>query len=301
MLAATAFAPPRRRGVIVHAAGVFIFGALCAACLLIGLRQSVGAYFVLLMLLSLVFLAPLLLFLYRGYALLRARYVLEREGLRLRWGLRAEDIPIYRVEWVRRAADLPYPLPQPLLRWPGGLLGTVQVRDLGPVEYMAAEMRTLLLVATPNKVFAISPADPEAFLRAFRGTIELGSIDPLDSVSVQPAAYLQSVWKDRAARRLMGTGVGLVLLLFVAISLAIPGRVESGVSLGYTPEGARLPPVPAEQMLLLAVLGAFATSADLVGGLFFYRQPGGREAAYLLWAAGVVAPLLLLIAAWMML
>jgi hypothetical protein len=295
------FYPHRRRGLVVHLAAITILGGLCAACLLVGLRQAVGAYFVLLMLLSLVFFTSLMLFLYRGYALLRARYLIERDGLRLRWGLRAEDIPIHQVEWVRRAADLAYALPLPLLRWPGALLGSLNVRDLGPVEFLGADVSTLLLVATPKKIFAISPADPDGFMRSFRGTIEMGSIEPLESMSVQPVAYLQNVWQDRAARWMWGLGIGLTLLLFIAVSLAIPGRIASGISLGYAADGSRLPPVPAEQMLLLAILGAFSTAIDIFGGLFFYRQPGGREIAYILWATGVVTPLLLLLAAGMML
>jgi hypothetical protein len=231
--------------------------------------------------------------------LLRARYLVERDGLRLRWGLRAEDIPIQQVEWIRMATDLPYVLPLPLLRWPGALLGHVRVRELGQVEFLASEVDGLLLVATPLKVYAISPSDPAAFLRAFRGTIEMGSIDPLQSMSVRPAAYIQSVWQDKLARWTVGLGVGVALILFVTVSLAIPGR--SGVSLGYSPDGSPLPPVPAEQMLLLAVLGAFAVAADLIGGLFFYRMEDGRPVAYLLWGVGLLAPLLLLVAAMMML
>jgi hypothetical protein len=296
---ASVFDPPRRRGLIVHAAVLVILGSLCAVCLLLGLHESVGGYFVVLMLLSLVLFAPLPLMLYRGYALLRARYLVERDGLRLRWGLRAEDIPIQQVEWIRMATDLPYVLPLPLLRWPGALLGHVRVRELGQVEFLASEVDGLLLVATPLKVYAISPSDPAAFLRAFRGTIELGSIDPLQSLSVRPAAYIQSVWQDKLARWTVGLGVGVALILFVTVSLAIPGR--SGVSLGYSPDGSPLPPVPAEQMLLLAVLGAFAVAADLIGGLFFYRMEDGRPVAYLLWGVGLLAPLLLLVAAMMML
>jgi len=148
-------------------------------------------------------------------------------------------------------------------------------------------------------VYAISPADPNAFLRAFRGTIELGSIDPLSSLSVQPAAYAQQIWQDRLARWLVGLSLLLGMLLFVAISLAIPGR--TAISLGYAPDGSPLPPVPAEQLLLLAVLGAFVVVADLFGGLFFYRRPDGQVTAYLLWGAGVLTPLLLLLAAWMLL
>ncbi len=288
------FYPPLRRGLIVHAAGVMVLGMLSASSLLVGLRQAVGGYFVLLMLLSLVFFAPFALMLYRGYALLRARYLVEREGLRLRWGLRAEDIPISEVEWVRPVSDLPYRLRLPLISWPGALLGTTHLRDLGAVEFLAAEVETLLLVATARHIYAISPADPKAFMRAFRGTMELGSIDPLPSLSVQPAAYMQVIWQDRLARWMIAAGLGLVGILFVLVSLAIPTREM--ISLGYAPDRSPLAPAPATQLLLLAVLGVFAVVVDLLGGLFFYRQPEGKTVAYLLWGAGIVTPVLLLVA-----
>ena len=50
----------------------------------------------------------------------------------------------------------------PRLQWPGAMLGVAHVRDLGPVEYMAAEAAKMLLIATPQRIYAISPQDPEA-------------------------------------------------------------------------------------------------------------------------------------------
>jgi hypothetical protein len=49
-------------------------------------------------------------------------------------------------------------------------------------------------------------------------------------------------------------------------------------------------------LLLLPVLSALAFVVDLVAGLFFYRRPARRLVAYLVWAAGVLAPILLLVA-----
>jgi hypothetical protein len=290
----TLFDPPRHRGLVVHGAALVILGVLSVACLFMGLRQSVGGSFILLLLLSLAFFTVFLLMLYRGYALLRARYIVEREGLRLRWGLRVEDIPMQRVEWVRAVQDLPYNLPRPLISWPGALLGVVRVRELGPVEYLAASPETLLLIATPTRVYAISPADPRGFLRAFRAATELGSIEPLDSLSVQPVAYLNAIWQDKVARWMVALSLGLAGALFVLVSLIIPTRTS--VSLGFDANGIPLTPVPSEQLLLLAVLGAFAVVIDLLGGLFFYRQADGQVPAYLLWGTGVLTPLLLLLA-----
>ncbi|NMC78371.1 MAG: hypothetical protein GYA59_03330, partial [Chloroflexi bacterium] len=94
MEAQNVFLPERRTGLIVHiGAAILLIGASLGSFLL-AQRQIASSYFVLLLLLSVALLLPLALILYRGYALLRANYILEREGLRLRWGLRSEDIPL---------------------------------------------------------------------------------------------------------------------------------------------------------------------------------------------------------------
>ena len=247
-----------------------MFAATSAFSFLYGLKQQIGGNFILMMMLSLLLFAPLPLILYRMYALARASYRLERDGLRLRWGLRAEDIPLPEVEWVRRASDLPAELPLPRLYWPGALLGAVQVRDLGAVEYMASTTENLLLIATAQRIYAISPENAEEFLRAFQRTFELGSLSPISSASVLPAAYLAQIWSDRLARVILIVGLGLILFLWVGVSLSIPSRQT--VSLGYSPGGQPLPGVPAEQMILLPVLAAFVFVIDLAVGLFFYRR-----------------------------
>lgn len=73
-------------------------------------ETAVGPVFLRYLLLAGLCLLPLPLLVYRFRALQRAHYILERDGIRLRWGLRAEDIPMDQVDWVhprgpaRRAA-----------------------------------------------------------------------------------------------------------------------------------------------------------------------------------------------------
>lgn len=291
------FHPPRARGLGFHAVIVVALAATSVFSLIYGLEQQVGAYFMLLLILSLLLVAPLPLVLYRAYALSQGQYRLDRDGLRIRWGLRAEDIPMPEIEWVRRPSDLATHLPAPRLGWPGALLGRVNVADLGPVEYVASTTETLLLVATTRRIYAISPEDPQAFLNAYQRTFEMGSLAPLSSVSVRPAAYLSQVWSDRAAALLLGGGFLLMLLLFIGVSLAIPTRPTA--SLGFYPDGTPLPPVPSEQLLLLPILGGFIYLADLTSGLFFYRRANYRPIAYLVWSSAVVSALLLSLAALM--
>jgi hypothetical protein len=293
------FLPPRQRGLLLNAASAVLLGLVTTACFTTAFNQPVGSSFVLLLLIAALLCLPLVLILYRIYALLSASYTIERDGLRLRWGLRAEDIPIPEVEWVRPASDLALPLPKPIFSWPGALIGSVRTTDLGLVEFLAAENRTLLLVATSTKIYAVSPADPGGFTSAFRRTTEMGSLLPIQSYSTRPAAYVTHVWQDRAARILTSAGLGLAVILFVAVSLGIGGRAT--IPLGFGPDRQPLEPVPAVQVLLLPVLAGLAYAADLILGFFFYRREERRPLAYLLWAGGVITPLTFLIAAFFIL
>jgi hypothetical protein len=256
-------------------------------------QQAVGSYFVLLLLLSLALLAPFILVCYRGYALMQARYSLERDGLRLRWGLRAEDIPLPDVEWVRPASDLAFRLPLPFWPAPGSILGTINVPDLGPVEFMAADLASMLLIATPHKVYAISPADPQSFVAAFQRVVEMGSLSPLPRATTLPAAYLQFVWSDRLARYLAVTGLLLTVTLFVVVGLVIPSH--SSIALGWTSSGVPVEPGPPERLLLLPVLGTFTYVLDLLLGLYLYRFLPLRPVSFLLWVAALITPILLII------
>jgi len=278
------FRPPRRNGLIFHGVTVLVLGAAGGLVFASALRQPAGGFLVLLLLLALLLLAPLPWVIYRGLALTRAGYRLERDGLRLRWGLRGEDIPLPDIEWVRRPADLAAQLPLPRLRWPGALLGSVQVADLGPVEFMASGTENLLLIATPQRIYAISPENPNAFLRAYQETLEMGSLTPISSSSVLPAAYLSQVWANPLARGLLITGFLLNLVLFIAAGLIIPGRAST------SPSG-----IPAAQLILLPILGALIYIVDLLTGLFFYRREEYSVIAYIVWISAVVTAGLLLI------
>ncbi|NPV77885.1 MAG: hypothetical protein HPY59_16110 [Anaerolineae bacterium] len=294
MTTETVFQPPRQTGLLIHGGLAILLLGGSAVSLIAALNREAGSYFVLLLLLSLGLLPPAALAVYRGYALLQASYTLERDGLRLRWGLRGEDIPLSEIEWVRPATDLGYHLPLPPFAIPGAILGKYTLKDLGVVEFIASETTTLLLVATPERIFAISPEDPNRFMRNFQRAMELGSLTPLESHSTVPAAFLQRIWADRAARYMLMAGLGLTLILFILTGIAIPSL--NNVSLGYDLNAQPLEPAAPERLLLLPTLAAMTLTGDLILGMYFYRKVHHRPAAYLLWSSGIITPALLIVA-----
>ena len=293
------FYPSRQKGVIFHTLSFFLLSLGGGLCLWYALQQDARQEIVTFILIAIILLAPLPIIAYQGYALFRARYTLERDGLRMRWGLRSIDIPLPDVEWIRPADEMGYRLNMPIIRWPGAILGMRYIDGLGEVEFLASDPDTMVLVATPEKVYVISPADSIAFQRTFQRTIEMGSLSPLASYSSRPVAFIQQIWFDRSARSMIIIGFLLTAILFIAVGLLIFGRTTLPV--GFDSQGHQLPPGPAEYVLLLPILNSVTFFGDLFTGLFFYRRTDLRPIAYVLWAGGVITPILLLIAVYYLL
>jgi hypothetical protein len=289
------FFPPRRRGMIIQGVVMVIFGLASGLMFWMGTQARSGESFLLLTLAALALIIPIPILLYSMYALLRSSYTLDRDGLRLRWGLRAEDIPLPEIEWVRPADELVINLPLPWRHWPGAVRGVRKVDGLGPVEFMASSTRTMLLVATAPKVFVISPEKPEEFRRNFQRFMEMGSLAPLAGSTVRSMTYLRQVWGDRTARLFILAGLMMVIGLFLQAVFIIPSHAS--ISLGYDALGNPQPPGPPESILLLPILASLIYSFDVMLGFFFYRIADQAALAYILWGVSVVTSLLLLGAA----
>jgi len=284
------FHPPRRTGILLQGGLILVLGLAGGYFFFLAVQDPSGIGFLFNMLIALVIFGPLPLLAYRLYALLTTSYTLRRGGLQIRWGLRREDIPLRQIEWIRPGEELGFRLPLPWLRWPGALVGNRKVPELGEVEFLAADLAHMILVATPEKIYAISPSETKTFTAQFRKINELGSLTLLEPQSVYPTVLFGNVWEDRLARWLILGSFGIGLALLAVVGLAVPG-LETVAWIG-TAE-----PAPAERLLLLPIFEGIFWSANLLLGIFLYRRGGDlRIAAYLLWGAGVLTGLLFLVA-----
>lgn len=117
------FFPPKTPGIVLHVLLLVVLLVGIITLMILAFSQPVGWSLALYLLGSLILIALLPIVAYRGYALLHASYRIERDGLRVRWGLRSEDLPLTEVIWVRPASDLVNPLHLPRLSTPGAILG----------------------------------------------------------------------------------------------------------------------------------------------------------------------------------
>ena len=288
------FLPPRRRGLFIHGIALVILTGLAAWGFSNATKAEVGPIFLLAILLSIAAALPLPLIGYRTYALTRASYHLERDNLKLSWGLRIEEIPLSDIEWVRPASDLTTPLRQPRFRLPGSILGLRRHPDLGIVEFLASDAKELLLIATAKRVFAISPKDPRRFAREFQLATELGSLSPSQAFSTYPSFIVAEAWKNILARYLWLSGLLLNIALLAWTSILIPS-LESA-PLGFDATGTPHGPFPAVQLMLLPILSSALFLIGWIAGLYFYRWKEQRILALIVWASGTITGILFLVA-----
>ena len=299
MHTAYVFLPPRRLGILFHIALIILLvGAGFLGILQASLAES-GLAFLLFLLPSMLAAGLVIYLVYRVYALWVASYGLERDGMRLRWGLRYEEIPMDQVLWVRLASELENPLPLPGLRWPGNVVGVRYYPDGTSLEFMDSHLYSLFVIAAPSRVFVISPRNTGEFMQTYQRLAELGSLTPLTPRSVFPAFLLSRSWSDIPARALILINFLLSLILLMWVSLAVSQHSE--IALRLSPSGSAMEYQPAIRLMLLPVINAFFVLVDLLLGLFFYRRPEYKPLAYLLWGAGSLTPLLFLGAVYLLL
>ena len=292
------FYPAKKQGVIFHLVSLMVLAAGGVFGMAQATRSSAGPVLLLYLFLALFSAGLLLVLAYRLYALWTASYTLERDGIRIRWGFRSEDVPIDAVLWVRPAEKLKMRLPLPFLRWPGAVRGERHLSGSEGgeklIEYMADRANQLILIATKERILAVSPVDGNAFLAAYQMFSEMGSLTPLSAQSVYPTFLFPEMWKDVAARFLVLGSILLVLVLFTWVSILIPERQQ--ISLRISPADTKVDYVPAAQLLLLPVLNSMFFLVDVALGLFFFRRPEIRSLAYLMWGSSMVVSFLFILA-----
>ncbi len=288
------FPPARQRGRTLHLVLIILFTAVVAGLVYLIARQPFGPLFMVFVLLAVLAFLPIPFLAYRFYALSRANYNLNRDRLKISWGLREEQIPVADVEWVRPLKSMAQHIPMPFFHLPGSVIGVRHHPDLGPIEFLASDGRSLLLVATSWKIFAISPEDPALFLQDIQHAIEMGSLNPALPKSVFPSFVVANAWDSLAARYLWLAGFFTNIGLLAWVGLMAPSL--RNISLGFLPSGAARPPSAGITLVLLPIISISLFLFGWLTGLMIYRRKDYRPMAYILWVSGVVSSLLFLVA-----
>ena len=293
------FHPSRRVGALFHAGAITALIVIAVWSLYRAAYADVGPNFLLFLLPVILAIPAVPFLLYRWNALRNSAYTLERDHIQLQWGLRVEVIPTNSILWVRPAADLLEKLRLPWFRWHGAVVGTRRFSREFTVEFLASSSRNLILIATYDRVFAVSPENPADFLQAYQRLTELGSLVPPQPQSVRATFLLARIWETKSARYLILAGFLLGLGLLIWVSIMIPNRPE--VSLGFTPSGEPREAIDGVRLMLLPILNAIFFMVNFFAGMFLFRRDEQRPLAYLLWGNTIFVAVLFLAAVYFIL
>jgi len=280
--------------------GLILLGIFFALVLLVNVwniylvtQATSGPAFLQGLVIALIAPIPLPWLAYRFWALQNASYTLQRDGIQLRWGMRAVDIPMTEVEWVRADNELQMKLPLPWMHLPGAIIGMGRHLAGGlPIEFFAERTRGLILIATSEKIYTISPAETQSFIQLYAELSQFGSLEPIPARSVYPSFWLSNIWQLRPVRNMLISVIVLNLILVTWVSLVSTTYQE--ISLGFDPEGLPLPPLPATALWIIPFLNFISSLADWILGLFLYRSTKYRHLAYVLWVSSLFIAVLFL-------
>lgn len=251
-----------------------------------GVLSILLALWVLLPLLSL----PLLLMvMYRLYGLLSARYIVDRDGLKVRWGLAYDDIPVDQLTRVDRAADMGLnQFPRPGFWWPGIVIGERRIEGLGQVEYFASRgPGNMVVVQSGDRYLAITPPDVEGFLQAVTEALRMGALETHEATQIRPNFALARLWSDRVALLLVVLGILMPIALFGYLLVMIGGTTGQ-IAFGYDATGSVDTFAPPGRLLLLPMIGGANWLVNFSFGVWMYRTRTNRPLAYTLWSGAIL-------------
>jgi len=284
------FYPPKQMGTIIHLLLMVIFSAAGGWGIWGVSKAEVAPQLIPYIALIVLFLATVPYLIYTLYALHRSEYILERGGIKLHWGWRSESLPMEDVDWIYRMEDLETAPHFPIVHWPGAVTGVRRFQRGPEVEYLAAGTNGLVIIASGEKYYAISPNNIHEFLSTFHELTEMGAISPLSSESVQPALILSEVFMIKPILWIIIFGGVLSISLLIWTLRVIPSR--DLIFLGFTPTGVPHESLDSVRLVLFPILNTTAYLANLILGLFLFRNEEKRFLAYLLWASSVLVAIL---------
>jgi hypothetical protein len=229
---------------------------------------------------------------YRAAAAFTLGYELDRNGLYITWLGNRAVVPLDRITSIDVGA--PARLPWSILQGIGYYWGQARLADGGKLHLFATRPPArCLIVYTTDGAYALSPADPEAFVQDLEQRRNLGAAKPL-APSVEPSRiFLYDFWNDRTVRTLLLVALALNLAALAFLALRYP-ELAPMVEMRFDATGEVAELRPRHQALFLP-LAAFGLSLlNIALGLALYHRE--RLGARLLQGASVIVQMLFAVA-----
>jgi len=230
---------------------------------------------------------------YRTIAALTLGYELDRNGLYIIWFGNRAVVPLEQIQTVDvgvQATSLSWRIIQGLgSYWGHGQTGS------GKTIYLFATrpLHKCLTIHTADSVYAISPADHEAFVQDLEQRRNLGATMPL-APTVQPGRMVgYAFWSDQTVRALVLIAFTLNLVVLAFLAARYPTLGES-IQMRFNAAGETQELRPRHQVLFLPMAAFGLSLLNTALGLLLYRNQ--QLGARLLQGASVIVQILFAVA-----
>jgi hypothetical protein len=289
------FDTDKRRALAVGILGILLMLVGIGACIALAVLLPRSLVTHLLLTLALGMLVAIGWLAYHTVALSNTSYALDRNAFVIRWGPVRQIIPMGEVQRVIAATDVAQGLKLTRLPLPSWWMGQGWHAALGRIFFYAnAPLRQQVIIVTADANYAISPADNEGFLNAFRMRFEMGPTQSVQATQLLPRFLTLPLWRDRIAHVLVLIAIGLNALLF-AIGFARYPVLPPQVVLHFDALGVADRLGPRDQVFGPAIIAFQLFLINFLIALGVYAR-GEKLAAYLAWSGSAVVQLFFVIA-----
>jgi len=283
------YRPPRKLGTTIGAVVTGWSLALVALLLSRGFTADIRLSTLALYLAAAFFFGLAVLFGYWTYSCHTLRYVINRNGLAIRWGAIRQLIPLDQIDRLVEGRQAPEPRIDGV-SWPGHHVGRAPVRRVGDTLFYSTHRsrEDLLYLITPSQSYALSVADAEGFARDLQEQRDLGPHIPVRQSPERYTVAAQPFWSDGTAQLLALVAILACAVVFGYVFARYPGLPRT-IPLSFPPMGGVTRVASKEQLLTLPVTALGILALNL--GLAVIIHTWERTAGYLLLgtAAGLQA------------
>lgn len=208
---------------------------------------------------------------YRVAGALTLGYQLDRNGLYITWLGNRAVVPLDQIQSVD-VGVVARGIPWRPLQGIGYYWGRARTAE-GKLLHLFATRppARCLVIDTPAEAYAITPADPDAFVQDLEQRRNLGATKPLAPTVESSRIFLYAFWNDRTVRALIIVALVLNLLILALLAARYP-QLGPTVQMRFNAAGQVAELRPRHQALFLP-LAAFGLSLlNIILGLAFYQR-----------------------------
>ena len=274
------YRPPRKLGTATGAIATGWSLALSLLLLSRGLTTDISLSTLGPYLAAAFFFGLAVLFGYWTYGCYTLRYVINRNGLAIRWGAIRQLIPLDQIERLVEGRQAPEPRVDGV-SWPGHHVGRAAVRRVGDTLFYSTHRsrEDLLYLVTPSQSYGLSVTDVEAFGRDIQEQRDLGPHVPVRQSPERYTVAAQPFWSDGVAQALALVAILGCVVVLGYVFARYPGLAPT-IPLPFPPMGGITRVASKEQLLTLPVTALGILLLNL--GLAVFLHTWERAAGYLL-------------------